>query len=99
MMGRRKHLARHAGRPDPKQRCNNGAEDPRQARRARLEEGRSPGLPEEGREGSRGPRGGAPALANATPAAASGRYGKGKGKGPQKPKKNFGLKGHDGNEK
>ena len=37
--------------------------------------------------------------ANATPAAASGRYGKGKGKGPKNPKKNFGLKGHDGNEK
>ena len=39
--------------------------------------------------------------ANATPAAASGRYGKGKGKGkgPKKPDKNFGLKGRDGDRK
>src|SRR5215475_13522084 len=35
--------------------------------------------------------------ANATPAAASGRYGK--GKGPKKPDKNFGLKGRDGDRK
>src|SRR5262249_19336181 len=62
MMGRRKLRARPGGRPDPKQRCKSGAEDPRQGRRARREEGRSPRLPEEGREGGRGPRGGALAL-------------------------------------
>jgi hypothetical protein len=37
--------------------------------------------------------------ANATPAAASGRYGKGPKKGPKKPPKKFGLKSRGGDKK